>query len=197
MFSLSQEVFIFSGKKKIIWPLYSCLFCCLFCVMLFSFCMMTHFGFSHGLFIVFFKFIRSPAIKVPLMTLSFRNMSQELCHTCPLGKPQLHHNRLCPQKKERSGGNRARLITWEQILLITSRENLTLTYNRSTAISPWTHPRLRHISDTYSMWSWLKSLFQLLEAFTIPHQMRVWAGQKMRNGQMLWSSNSVIWISSV
>lgn len=95
-----------------------------------------------------FKFISTSALKVPLVTLSSRNMSQELCHTCPLGRLQLHHSLLCPQKKGRSGGNRARLITWEQILLITSRKNLTLTYNRSTAISLWTHPHLRHTSDT-------------------------------------------------
>lgn len=137
----------FRGKKNHIGPVFLS-FVCLFHVILFSFCMMTHFGFSHVLFIAFFKFIRNSALKVPLMTLSSRSMSQELCHTCPLGKLQLQHSLLCPQKKGRNGGNRARLITWEQILLITSRENLTLTYNRSTAISQWTHPRLRHISDT-------------------------------------------------
>lgn len=100
--------------------------------------------FSHSVYCI--KFIRTSDLKVPLMTFSSRNMSQEPCQTCPLGRPHLHHSLLCPQKKGRNGGNRARLITWEQILLITSRENLTLTYNRSTAIFLWTHPCLRHVS---------------------------------------------------
>uniref|UniRef100_A0A2I2YS20 Glycogenin 1 n=1 Tax=Gorilla gorilla gorilla TaxID=9595 RepID=A0A2I2YS20_GORGO len=42
---------------------------------------------------------------------------------------------LYPQKNGRSGGNRARPIIWEQILLTTSRGSLTLTSSRNTAFS--------------------------------------------------------------
>nr|KAF6378277.1 glycogenin 1 [Myotis myotis] len=73
-----------------------------------------------------------------------RKMSPELCHICPLGRPRLRHSLLYPQKNGRRGGNRARLITWEQIPLTTSRGNLTLTSNRNTATFPWTHPLHRH-----------------------------------------------------
>lgn len=62
-----------------------------------------------------------------------------------LGRSQLPHSLLYPQKNGRSGGNRARLITWEQIPLTTSRENLTLTSSRNTAIFPWTQAL---VSDT-------------------------------------------------
>uniref|UniRef100_A0A2K6KIL4 Glycogenin 2 n=1 Tax=Rhinopithecus bieti TaxID=61621 RepID=A0A2K6KIL4_RHIBE len=54
-------------------------------------------------------------------------MSQEPYHICPLGRSQLWHSLLYPQKNRRSGGNRARLIIWEG--------NLTLTSSRNTAFS--------------------------------------------------------------
>ncbi|XP_007471373.1 PREDICTED: glycogenin-1 isoform X3 [Lipotes vexillifer] len=61
-------------------------------------------------------------------------MSQEPYHSCPLGRSQLRHSLLYPQKNGRSGGNRARLITWEQIPLTTSRGSWTLTSSRNTAL---------------------------------------------------------------
>uniref|UniRef100_A0A4W2EYT8 glycogenin glucosyltransferase n=1 Tax=Bos indicus x Bos taurus TaxID=30522 RepID=A0A4W2EYT8_BOBOX len=61
-------------------------------------------------------------------------MSQEPYHSCPLGRSQLQHSLLYPQKNGRSGGNKARLTTWEQIPLTTSRGNLTLTSSRNTAV---------------------------------------------------------------
>lgn len=74
--------------------------------------------------------------------------SQEPHHSCPLGRAQLQHSPLCPQTNGRSGGNKARLITWEQIPLTTSRGNLTLTSNRNAAIFPWTH----HFAGTYFLY---------------------------------------------
>uniref|UniRef100_A0A2I3GYI9 glycogenin glucosyltransferase n=1 Tax=Nomascus leucogenys TaxID=61853 RepID=A0A2I3GYI9_NOMLE len=66
-----------------------------------------------------------PAFKV--------KMSQEPYLICPLGRSQLWHSRLYPQKNGKNDGNRARLIIWEQIPLTTSRGNLTLTSSRNTA----------------------------------------------------------------
>ncbi|XP_027731691.1 glycogenin-1 isoform X2 [Vombatus ursinus] len=56
--------------------------------------------------------------------------SQMQSHICPLGTSALHLNHLYPQKNVRSGGSKARLITWEQIPLTTSRGNWTLTFSR-------------------------------------------------------------------
>lgn len=49
---------------------------------------------------------------------------------CPLGTSALHPNHLYPQMNARSGGSKARLITWEQIPLTISRGNWTLTFSR-------------------------------------------------------------------
>ncbi|XP_039096921.1 glycogenin-1 isoform X2 [Hyaena hyaena] len=72
-------------------------------------------------------------------------VSRELYHICPLGRSRPQHSLLCPQKNGRSGGNRARPITWEQIPLTTSRGNLTLTSSKNAAFFPWTHPFHRHL----------------------------------------------------
>uniref|UniRef100_A0A2K5MT74 Glycogenin 1 n=1 Tax=Cercocebus atys TaxID=9531 RepID=A0A2K5MT74_CERAT len=61
-------------------------------------------------------------------------MSQEPYHIS-LGEIPAMAQLLYPQKNGRSSGNRARLITWEQIPLATWRGNLTLTSSRNTALS--------------------------------------------------------------
>ncbi|XP_073915357.1 glycogenin-1 isoform X4 [Castor canadensis] len=63
---------------------------------------------------------------------------QELCPSCPSQRSQLHPSLLYPQKSERSGGSRAKPITWAQTPLITSRGSLTHTCSRSAAVVPCT-----------------------------------------------------------
>ena len=134
MFSPSQEVFILLGKNIMI-LVFLCLV--LFHVILFSFC---YLAWSFILVLLTF-FSLLPSLKRSFSSKGVsdysplsRRMSQEPYHSCPLGRSRLRHSLLYPQKNGRSGGNRARLITWEQIPLTTSRGSLTLTSSRNTAL---------------------------------------------------------------
>lgn len=152
MFSLSQEVFISLGINHM-----TLVFLCLLFVSCNTFqflllCMIIHPGFSHRQLTAFLKnSLIFSSQGVSDYALLFRKESQEPCHTCPSGRPRLQHSLLCPQKNGRSGGNRARLITWEQIPLTTSRGNLTLTSSRNTAISPRTHQLHRPLFQILSV----------------------------------------------
>uniref|UniRef100_A0A8D2CZJ8 glycogenin glucosyltransferase n=1 Tax=Sciurus vulgaris TaxID=55149 RepID=A0A8D2CZJ8_SCIVU len=74
------------------------------------------------------------------------NMSLQPYHTCPSERAQPHLSPSYPPRSGRSGGNRARPITWEQIPLTTSRGSWTLT-SSSSAASPCGHS---HFTDPVS-----------------------------------------------
>lgn len=138
VFTKSRSLHFVRKKKKSYDPCISVSLFVLFHVILFGFCY-----FAWWFILVLLTFLNllhsynGPTLSskgASTYSLLSRKMSQELYHSCPLGRSQLQHSLLYPQKNGRSGGNKARLTTWEQIPLTTSRGNLTLTSSRNTAV---------------------------------------------------------------